>query len=766
MTWRQGRCLPYGEGITFWALGEILKAHTGILESDPPDVAQDEARSRVLPEGDGARVVPPAPLAAARDRGHLIGRAGGAVHRLAQVPGADRRGAPDGAGVRGPALGGRGDARLPRAPGRPRRGRSAAPCRAPPGPSSTSATPSTRRGSGTRPRSPSRRSRRRRPPGSSPRCWTRPCIPAELQQPILERAGGNPLYAEEFVRLLKDRDLLVRKGASWELREGAEVPFPDSVQALIAARLDTLEPEAKSLLADAAVIGKVFWAGARRGDGRARPGERRLHAARAVAQGARAPGTAVVDGRGGGVRLLARPRPRRRLQPAAPRLARRPPCGRSQRGSSRRHPSGSKTWPTCSPTTTRPPSSSPAQPGRPSRRASSRHRRLRFLALAGERALGLDTAAALASFERALALTPAGHPERAAALARFGEAAYHAGRYGEAKEALEEAISAFQAAGDRFAPPPGRWARSADVLYRLGDPRLGGRCPQQAVALLEPLPPGPELVSALTELARAEALQGRNEAGLGYAEQALTLAERARPAPARPRPRLPRPGPQQPRRPGAGSTTSGRRSRSPPRPGRAARSPSSTTTCGRRCGLRRPCARLEVHAGGDRFRAGPRAHRDRRRPHGSTLDPLVRNGEHEQALALAGELAAALRGERERAELNAMRALQARILTLRGRRHRSPTRSTGSKPPPARQARRYTVIGLAAAALARAALGQNEAAAALLAEIEPLRQPREPVLRATSPRWCAPPLRSATRSSPNGSRPGSSRAPLTPPTPA
>jgi len=40
VTWRQGRCLPYGEGITFWALGEILKAHTGILESDPPEVAR------------------------------------------------------------------------------------------------------------------------------------------------------------------------------------------------------------------------------------------------------------------------------------------------------------------------------------------------------------------------------------------------------------------------------------------------------------------------------------------------------------------------------------------------------------------------------------------------------------------------------------------------------------------------------------------------------------------------------------------------------
>src|SRR5207253_273400 len=44
-------------------------------------------------------------------------------------------------------------------------------------------------------------------------------LPAELQEPILDRAGGNPLYAEEFVRLLKDKDLLVQKGSSWELRE-------------------------------------------------------------------------------------------------------------------------------------------------------------------------------------------------------------------------------------------------------------------------------------------------------------------------------------------------------------------------------------------------------------------------------------------------------------------------------------------------------------------------------------------------------------------
>jgi len=50
ITWRQGRCLPCGEGITFWALGEIVKAHAGILESDPPDLATTKLEA-VLPEG-------------------------------------------------------------------------------------------------------------------------------------------------------------------------------------------------------------------------------------------------------------------------------------------------------------------------------------------------------------------------------------------------------------------------------------------------------------------------------------------------------------------------------------------------------------------------------------------------------------------------------------------------------------------------------------------------------------------------------------------
>ena len=84
----------------------------------------------------------------------------------------------------------------------------------------------------------------------------RAALPAETQQSLLERAGGNPLYAEEFVRMLRDREPARRGGRppTWSL--------PDSLQALIAARLDTLSPDRKRLLQDAAVIGKVFWSGA------------------------------------------------------------------------------------------------------------------------------------------------------------------------------------------------------------------------------------------------------------------------------------------------------------------------------------------------------------------------------------------------------------------------------------------------------------------------------------------------------------------------
>src|SRR4051794_41136859 len=45
--WRQGRSLPYGDGVTFWALGEMVKAEAGILESDAADVAESKLRETI-----------------------------------------------------------------------------------------------------------------------------------------------------------------------------------------------------------------------------------------------------------------------------------------------------------------------------------------------------------------------------------------------------------------------------------------------------------------------------------------------------------------------------------------------------------------------------------------------------------------------------------------------------------------------------------------------------------------------------------------------
>ena len=87
-------------------------------------------------------------------------------------------------------------------------------------------------------------------------------LPAETQAVLLARAGGNPLYAQEFIRMLVDRRYLRRDGSAWTLDEGESLPLPESVQGVIAARLDALPQDEKELLQDASVLGKVIWEGA------------------------------------------------------------------------------------------------------------------------------------------------------------------------------------------------------------------------------------------------------------------------------------------------------------------------------------------------------------------------------------------------------------------------------------------------------------------------------------------------------------------------
>jgi class 3 adenylate cyclase/tetratricopeptide (TPR) repeat protein len=265
VTWRQGRCLPYGEGITFWALGEVVKSHAGIHENDAPGDAlakleravaatvddpdeRDWVRSRLEPlvglGEDAESTDREESFAAWRTFLEGIASANPFVLVVEDLHWADpamlafvEHLADWVSGVPLIVLG--------------------------------TARPELYEvhrgwGGGTR----NHTSVSLAPLSSEETAQLiaalldRTVLPAETQSTLLARAGGNPLYAEEFVRMLIDRGALVRAGASWDLvASDEEIPVPETVQALIAARLDTLAPARKALLQDAAVVGKVFWAG-------------------------------------------------------------------------------------------------------------------------------------------------------------------------------------------------------------------------------------------------------------------------------------------------------------------------------------------------------------------------------------------------------------------------------------------------------------------------------------------------------------------------
>ncbi|HEU0303830.1 MAG TPA: adenylate/guanylate cyclase domain-containing protein [Gaiellaceae bacterium] len=253
VTWRQGRCLAYGEGVTLWALGEIVKAQAGIVEQDADedvehklhkavaDVLADtadeswvqtELRSLVglsvdFELGDDRRgaafaawrrfleaMAEQRPLVLVFEDLHwadesLLDFVDELVDWVTDVPLLvvctarpellERRPGWGGGKLNATTL-----ALAPLADGQTAR--------------------------------------------MIALLLDRPVLSAESQQALLERAGGNPLYAEQFAELYLERG------------SADELPLPETLQGIIAARLDSLSPVEKDLLQDAAVVGKVFWA--------------------------------------------------------------------------------------------------------------------------------------------------------------------------------------------------------------------------------------------------------------------------------------------------------------------------------------------------------------------------------------------------------------------------------------------------------------------------------------------------------------------------
>src|SRR5262249_46488262 len=268
----------------------------------------------------------------------------------------------------------------------------------------------------------------------------RAVLPADTQQTLLERAGGNPLYAEEFVRLLADRG---------SRSEGVgDVHVPDSVQALIAARLDTLSPDPKTPLQAACVMGKLFWAGAVADMGGRDPREVELvlHelARKELVRPAR---TSTMEGEAeyGFWHLLVRdvcyaqiPRAARaaRHRAAADWLERKAGEGAEDLADVLAYHYLSALE-----------LGGPAVAESQALEASA----IRYLALAGERALALDVARSETSLAKALRLAPAGHPERAPLLERWARASQQQGRLHETRDALEEALVLYREQGENMA---------------------------------------------------------------------------------------------------------------------------------------------------------------------------------------------------------------------------------------------------------------------------------------------------------------------------
>jgi tetratricopeptide (TPR) repeat protein len=516
--WRQGRCLPYGEGITFWALGEIVKAEAGILESDSVEVAAAKLEAAVSPEELERQWL-------LQQLGPLVGVEAASPAERQELFTAWRRFLEALAAARPTVLvfedlhwadeallaflehlaeWSQGVPLLVLCTARPELYEKH------PGWAGGMRNATT---INLQPLSDQETAE------LVSHLITTTVLSEELERAILARAEGNPLYAEEFVRLLADRGLAPD-----------ETELPDSVQALIAARLDTLSPERKSLLQDAAVLGKVFWVGA----------------------------LAEVGGRGQeelelALHELARKelvRPARTSSMEAESeysfwhlLVRDVAYGQIPRAErARRHRSaaawierkaGERVEDLAEVLAHYLQALELAQAAGESDQAEELARPARrFLALAGERALGLDTAQAEARLARALELTPPEDPDRPGLLVRWADAAFQAGRPREAAEALDRALATLRESAETESTARALQLRSR-VSLRLGEGTLVALA-AEAVDVLEHETPGPALVAAYEQLASAQSIAGSYSDAMTAADRADTLAaELGLPRPAR-----------------------------------------------------------------------------------------------------------------------------------------------------------------------------------------------------------------------------------------
>ena len=328
---------------------------------------------------------------------------------------------------------------------------------------------------------------------------------------IVARCGGNPFFAEQSVRFIAD---------AFDVRA-----LPGSVQAVIAARIDALPPEHKALVADAAVVGAVFWdrvlAEIAGRDLAEVEGAVRDLVARQFFQPVAHPATKLTGaGEFAFVHALAREVAYRQL-PRAARAHKHMVTARWLESLTRDRPLDLSETLAHHYSTARELAEAAGEQALADR---LREPAAKYLKLAGDRASTLDVGAAGKYYEAALGLVPESDPLAAQLELGLGVVRLWSGEGEAASDHLTRAAESLRETGE---------VRSAAVaLVRLArarhslsaDPREVDDLYGAAIGLLEGDAPSPELLSVLTEWGRRLVERNQHDAAVETFERAIAIA--------------------------------------------------------------------------------------------------------------------------------------------------------------------------------------------------------------------------------------------------
>jgi class 3 adenylate cyclase/tetratricopeptide (TPR) repeat protein len=344
-------------------------------------------------------------------------------------------------------------------------------------------------------------------------------LPEQVAASILERAEGVPLYAVETVRMLVGRGMLEQREGIYDVAgELGALEIPETLQALIASRLDALAPEQRSLLQDAAVLGNSFSADVlfvvRGGDRSALESQLRDLVRKEFLSPVADP-RSPERGQFGFVQGLI-------AEVASSMLSRRDRSAKHLAVA--KHLEALEDEELTGLVAAHYVEAHRASPEGPESEQIAVGAR-EWLSKAGQRALSLGSPEqALSFFEQALEITPPG-AERAAVLELAGEAAARANTYERALVLIEEAIGYYESVADQAAA--GRVTAKLGPVLGVGLGRFSEtiqRC-EHAFAGIAPGVDKRVRAQLASELCSAHSLAGSPERALEWAEKALVLAE-------------------------------------------------------------------------------------------------------------------------------------------------------------------------------------------------------------------------------------------------